>query len=158
MTATPTRRILFVCMGNICRSPAAENVFRHLAARSPLASHLECDSAGTLGLHAGSPPDPRMQEAGRNRGYPMTGCARAFTPADFDHFDLILAMDDENLADLRSRAPTAADRAKIQPFCRYLTRHPATEIPDPYYGGDAGFGEVLDLLEDGCANLLASLR
>ncbi len=143
-------------MGNICRSPAAENVMRRQLEQAGLADAVRCDSAGTIGYHAGNPPDPRMAVAGRRRGLPMTGAARQVTAADIDAFDLVLAMDEANLRDLKALA-SPASRHKLRPFCSYLARHREAEVPDPYYGGAQGFEHVLDLLEDGCSQILKTL-
>ncbi|MGE4550769.1 MAG: low molecular weight protein-tyrosine-phosphatase [Opitutales bacterium] len=151
-------RVLFVCWGNICRSPAAECVFRSLVEKEGLSDRIHCDSAGTIDQHHGNPPDGRMREAAGRRGIVMEGGARMATPNDFEGFDLMLAMDYYNLSELRSIAPDAERAQKILPFCEYLTEHEDLEVPDPYYGGSRGFDIVLDLLEDGCGNLLASIR
>lgn len=159
MPASPTPpRLLFVCMGNICRSPAAEGVMRHLVSQAGLESQVEIDSAGTIGLHAGKLPDARMRKAADRRGYKLTHLARQVRPSDLDTHDLILVMDTFNQADLRALTGDVPLRARIQLFCEYCTQHPHTEVPDPYYGGSEGFEEVLDLLEDGCANLIHHLR
>lgn len=148
--------ILFVCLGNICRSPAGENVMRRLLQQAGLGQVIRCDSAGLIGYHAGSPPDARMRSAGMRRGLPMTGTARQVTRADLDAFDLVLAMDDDNFRGLLQLA-SDANRHKVHRFCSYCTRHPDREVPDPYYGGVAGFEYVLDLMEDGCQGLLGQL-
>lgn len=149
--------ILFVCWGNICRSPSAENVMRQRLENSDF-SGIQCDSAGTISAHQGNPPDPRMSAAGRQRGLPMTGRARGVTLSDFDSFDLILAMDHANLEDLKHMAPSDEARTKIRLFCGFCREHEANEVPDPYYGGDQGFEHVLDLLEDGCEGIYEYLR
>jgi len=149
--------ILFVCMGNICRSPAGENVMRRLLEEAGLADGIRCDSAGTIDYHTGSPPDSRMHAAGRQRGLPMTGSARQVTRADLDTFDLILAMDDDNHVELLKLA-THRNRHKIKRFCTYCIKHTDREVPDPYYGGPEGFEHVLNLLEDGCQQILQEIR
>ncbi|MGC3980899.1 MAG: low molecular weight protein-tyrosine-phosphatase [Steroidobacteraceae bacterium] len=149
--------ILFVCLGNICRSPAAENVMRKLLQDAGLDKHVRCDSAGTSNEHEGDPPDRRMCAAGSRRGLPMTGSARQVTRADLDAFDLILAMDDSNHAGLL-RLANNSNRHKIRRFCDYLRHHVAKEVPDPWYGGASGFEHVLDLLEDGCAQLVVEIQ
>lgn len=148
--------ILFVCWGNICRSPAAENVMRQRLEQSDL-SQIICDSAGTLDAHAGHPPDSRMSTAGQRRGLPMTGKARGVRPEDFERFDLILAMDRANFVDLQRIAPDPQAMEKVRLFCEYCRNHDDTEVPDPYYGGPQGFEHVLDLLEDGCEGLLENI-
>ncbi|MDQ8187036.1 low molecular weight protein-tyrosine-phosphatase [Pelagicoccus sp. SDUM812002] len=149
--------ILFVCMGNICRSPSGENVMRKLLEDAGLNNCVVCDSAGTIGYHTGNPPDPRMSSAGRKRGLPMTGSARQVTADDLERFDLILAMDNENFADLE-RLSNPDNRHKIKRFCDFCIQHSDTEVPDPYYGGAQGFEHVLDLLEDGCRQILKQIR
>jgi protein-tyrosine phosphatase len=153
-------RILFVCMGNICRSPAGECVLRHLADASGQSAGLGIDSAGTIDFHTGKPPDSRMRDAGAGRGIVIQGSARQVRRGDLEKFDLILAADRDNRADLIRLAggEGAPGTEKIRLFCEFCTRHDDKEVPDPYYGGDAGFEHVLDLLEDGCANLLDRLK
>lgn len=156
--SSPDCRLLFVCMGNICRSPAAEAMMNHLAAALPAARRPACDSAGTLGYHAGSAPDRRMREAARRRGITMTHKARQFVQADFQNFDLILTMDDDNLEHVLAMAPDAASAAKVMPMTYFSSGNPlADHVPDPYYGGPEGFEHVLDILEDCCGNLLDKL-
>lgn len=155
--STPIKSVLFVCMGNICRSPAGENVMRKLLEDAGLEEEVFCDSAGTIGYHQGNPPDHRMCQSGRKRGLPMTGCARRVEAEDLERFDLILAMDEANYEELLSAA-TDGNRAKIRRFCDFCVRHSDTEVPDPYYGGAQGFEHVLDLLEDGCAQILELIR
>lgn len=147
-------RMLFVCMGNICRSPAAEGVMRHLVEKEGLGHRIECDSAGTLDYHTGEPPDWRMRRAAAERGIQVDGSARSVRRRDLEDFDLILTMDDENLDHVQSLDEAGNHAHKIQPFCDYLSRTNASEVPDPYYGGLRGFERVLDLLEDGCEGLL----
>jgi protein-tyrosine phosphatase len=144
-------------MGNICRSPAGENVMRRLLEQAGMAGDIVCDSAGVIGYHAGEPPDARMCAAGRRRGLPMTGIARQVTRGDLDNFDLVLAMDNANYADLCKLAG-GSNRHKIKRFCEYCVAHEDTEVPDPYYGGAAGFEHVLDLLEDGCVQILQEVK
>ncbi len=147
--------ILFVCIGNICRSPSAENVMRKVVDAAGLSRRFQLDSAGTISLHCGNPPDPRMSRALKNRGFAAVGKARQVTMADFETFDLILAMDDENLRNLRDlEKRVSTPRATLRLFCAYCRESAASNVPDPYYGGSDGFERVLDLLEDGCAGLL----
>jgi protein-tyrosine phosphatase len=151
-------RILFVCMGNICRSPSAEVVFRTLAEREAPELVLEVDSAGTAGYHVGEPPDPRTQAAAARRGYDLSARrARVVAPSDFERFDLILAMDRDNLAVLQRRKPTRAT-SQLKLFLEYLPESGTVEVPDPYYGGPNGFEEVLDLVEAASRSLLQHVR
>jgi len=151
-------KILFVCLGNICRSPTAEVVFREIAAREAPDLRLEIDSAGTAAYHAGSPPDARTRQAALRRGYDMSALrARVVEPQDFARFDLILAMDRQNLETLQRRAP-ADKRDRIRLFLEFATEPDVTEVPDPYYGGVNGFEEVLDLVEAAAHGLLQHVR
>ena len=156
-TPSPTR-LLFVCLGNICRSPAAEGVFLHLMAREGLDDRFLVDSAGTGGWHVGRPADPRMRAAAERRGILLPSRARQISLADLQAFDRILTMDDENLAAVRGLARETRATAVIEPITAYCRRPGPKQVPDPYYGGSRGFEEVLDLLEDACAGLLAALR
>jgi protein-tyrosine phosphatase len=154
-------RILFVCMGNICRSPTAEGVMRGLLREAGLEDRIELDSAGTGGWHAGDPPDARATAAARARGVVLDGAARAVTAEDFERFDLLLAMDRENERDLLARAPDAEGRAKVRLLREFDPEAVAAgdlDVPDPYYGGARGFEHVLDLVEAACRGLLAEVR
>ncbi|MGY1711999.1 low molecular weight protein-tyrosine-phosphatase [Geodermatophilus sp. SYSU D00758] len=153
-------RVLFVCMGNICRSPTAEGVMRHLLAEEGMADDVEVDSAGTGGWHAGDPPDRRAAAAARARGIALDGCARQVVPGDFEHFDLLLAADRENLADLRAIAPpgTAHKARLLRELDPTTEGAPDLDVPDPYHGGPRGFEDVLDLVEAACRGLLARVR
>lgn len=141
-------------MGNICRSPAGHCVFQHLVDQAGRTDQFEIESAGTIGFHVGSPPDSRMQQSMRARNIPIIGHSRQLQASDLEYYDLILAMDNDNLVDARGLDPTGELQHKVQLFCDYCTAHRETEVPDPYYGGDRGFEHVLDLIQDGCANLL----
>ncbi len=145
-------RVLFVCLGNICRSPTAEAVFRRLVDDAGLAGEFEIDSAGTGGWHAGAPPDARAGSAAGRRGVRLAGAARQVTEEDFARFDVLVAMDGENLAHLRSLAPDEESAAKVR-----LLRADGGDVPDPYYGGPRGFEDVLDLAEEEGRRLLAEL-
>lgn len=149
-------KVLFVCLGNICRSPAAEGVFLHLLDQRGLNDQFIVDSAGTGGWHVGNPADRRMQAAANKRGIQLPSRARQISLNDLRTFDLVLTMDDANLAAVRSLADEAGSQATatIQPMLSFSTAFSETEVPDPYYGGEAGFEHVLDLLEDACSNLL----
>ena len=151
-------KILFVCLGNICRSPTAEAVFRAVAAREAPELMIEVDSAGTAGYHVGEPPDLRTRQAASRRGYDMSSLrARIVEPRDFEDFDFILAMDRENLKVLNHRAPVQA-RDRVRLFLEFAPDAATTEVPDPYYGGPNGFEEVLDLVEAATQGLLQHLR
>lgn len=148
------RRVLFVCMGNICRSPAAEIIFRHQVAEAGRQDEFEIDSAGTIGYHEGSPPDPRMSDALKRRGFSVSGRARQIREADLEAFDLIVTMDESNLENVRDLDPSGRLHAKIQPLVDFCRAHDDPRVPDPYYGGQKGFEHVIDLLIDGCAGIL----
>jgi len=151
-------RILFVCLGNICRSPTAEAVLRVLAAREAPELGIEVDSAGTSGYHVGSAPDTRARAAAARRGYDLSAMrARIVEPGDFERFDLILAMDRENLRVLRRRAPATLHQ-RLRLFLEFAPHAGAEDVPDPYYGGANGFEEVLDLVEAATRGLLAHLQ
>lgn len=152
-------RILFVCLGNICRSPAAEGVLRAIVEENEAKDKWHIDSAGTYGGHAGQLPDQRMRVHARRRGYELTHRARRFRATDFDDFDLVIAMDGSNERDLRDMARTTADLDKIVSmidFVKMATRY--DHVPDPYYEGAEGFELVLDLLEDGCRHMFDMLN
>jgi protein-tyrosine phosphatase len=151
-------KLLFVCMGNICRSPTAEGVVRVHLENAGLASEVDIDSAGTHGYHIGKPPDARAQLAAAGRGYDLSALrARRVASADFSSFDRILAMDRDNLEILRGACP-AEHRHKLGLFLEYSRGFAEREVPDPYYGGDAGFEHVLDLIEDAARGLIEDLR
>jgi protein-tyrosine phosphatase len=148
-------------MGNICRSPTAEGVMRHVLREAGLEGEIEVDSAGTGSWHAGDPPDERATEAAARRGIALEGAARQVRPQDFAHYDLLLAADRENVAALRSLAPDAEARAKVRllrEFDPASEGAPDLDVPDPYYGGPGGFEEVLDLVEAACRGLLDAVR
>lgn len=150
--------ILFVCMGNICRSPTAEGVFRKVVTEAGLDHLIEIESAGTHAYHANDPPDRRAQAAAERRGFSLADIrARRVESEDFERFDYIFAMDRDNLAMLRSAAGEQPG-AEIHLFLEFATEGREAEVPDPYYGGAAGFERVLDLVEDASARLLERLR
>ena len=149
--------VLFVCMGNICRSPTAEGVFRHYVAAAGLEEQFDIDSAGTHAYHVGEPPDRRAQQAASRRGFSLVDIrARRIATEDFERFHHIIAMDEDNLAMLHEQAD-AAQRGKIRLFLEF-SKGPETEVPDPYYGGATGFERVLDLVEDASRGLLEMLK
>ena len=149
--------VLFVCMGNICRSPTAHGVFQALVDEQGLAQSIRVDSAGTHGYHVGSPPDPRSQATARRRGIDLSGLrARRFQARDFVDFDYLLAMDDNNLADMLAIRPDQT-RARAGLMLDYSNAFPEREIPDPYFGDD-GFDLVFDMIDDAARGLLAQLR
>lgn len=151
-------RVLFVCLGNICRSPTAEGVFRALVERAGLSDQIEIDSAGTAAWHIGKSPDARAQAAAAMRGYdlsPLRG--RQVSVADFARFDFVLAMDRSNLADLLAQCP-AEQRHKVRLFLSFSSQWQNHEVPDPYYGGAEGFDHVLDMIEDASLGLLNAIR
>jgi len=155
-------QVLMVCMGNICRSPLAEGVLRTKLARAGLAERVAVDSAGTAGLHRGNPPDPRAVALAAQRGYRLDGQkSRPVVAADFSRFDLLLAMDHQNLDALRKRCPPEA-QDRLQLLLPYAPARaasaPVDEVPDPYYGPPAGFVLALDLIEPACDGLLAALQ
>ena len=153
------KQILFVCLGNIVRSPLAENMFRSLAEERGVGDNYVVDSAGTGSWHVGDPPDPRMRRVAANHGLLYSGRARQFGVKDFDRFDLIIAMDESNQSNLSRQAPSAAARDKIRlmrefdPFAE-----PGDPVPDPYYQGIEGFRIVFEIVERSCHNLLDALE
>lgn len=158
MPPTPAYAILFVCTGNICRSPTAHGVLLARLEQAGLAGRVQVDSAGTHGYHTGEPPDERSQAHAARRGYDLSGLrARPVMAEDFEQYDLILAMDGGHLELLTERCPPAL-RPRLQRFTAWCTQHQTRDVPDPYYGGPQGFEHVLDLVEDGCAGLLAHVR
>lgn len=151
-------KVLFVCLGNICRSPTAEGVFRNLVATAHMEDQIIIDSAGTGDWHIGKTPDVRTVAAAKLRGYDLTALrARQVAPKDFEEFDYVLAMDEANLHDLRAIAPQNHS-AHLSLFLDFATQASHREVPDPYYGGEAGFTKVLDLIEDAAAGLLKHIQ
>ncbi len=158
MANQSTVRVLFVCMGNICRSPTAEGVFRKLVEEAGLAGQVEIDSAGTHAYHVGEPPDTRAQAAARRRGVdlsPLRG--RQAVAEDIQRFDYVLVMDEENLDNLLSICPSGLEE-KIELFMEYAADGQPREVPDPYFGGNAGFDRVLDMIEAASQGLLDDIR
>lgn len=151
-----TTKLLFVCLGNICRSPAAENIMNHLIEQEGLSDRFICDSAGTGGWHVGALPDRRMRAAAKERGLDFVGSARQFEAMDLREFDLILAMDKDNYRNILALDPQGKFSDKVKMMCDYCETHTDKEVPDPYYGGADGFNYVIDLLFDACNGLLKS--
>ena len=150
---SPHTRILFICLGNICRSPMAEAILRHIVDEAGMSSEIEIDSAGLIGYHEGETADPRMQSHAARRGYKLTHLSRPIRQSDFRHFDLIIGMDDANIDRLHRLSPDIDTDQKIRrmtDFCQHLS---VDHVPDPYYGGSQGFEHVIDILEDACQGL-----
>ena len=150
-------KVLFVCLGNICRSPAAQGIFEHIVRENGMQDRIEADSAGTYSGHRGEMPDRRMRTAALYRGFALTHKARPVSGLDFLDFDMIVAMDDQNYEDLMHLAPSVEATHKIKRMASYLKQRQMPYIPDPYYMGAEGFSMVLDLLEDGCNNLYEAI-
>ncbi len=153
-----TYKILFVCLGNICRSPSAENIMNHLIENAGLTQQIECDSAGTSSYHLGSSPDQRMTNALINRGFEVQGEARQFEYSDFEIFDLILGMDKANYRDILALDSEKIYTDKVKLMGDFANNYSTKEVPDPYYGGQAGFEQVIDLLIDSCEGLLIYIK
>lgn len=149
-------KLLFICLGNICRSPMAETIFRQLVEERGLEDSFEVDSAGLIDYHEGEMADNRMRRHASMHGYHITHRSRPIELADFSHFDYIIGMDRQNIRALESMQP-AGSRAQILDMASFLREHQAATVPDPYYGGDQGFEYVIALLEDACAALLDHL-
>ena len=150
-------KILFVCLGNICRSPAAEGVFSHLVEKEGVGDQFKIDSCGIIGFHEGERADIRMRDHALKRGIELTSISRQFKSKDFKNFDLIIAMDGRNFKDLRELDSKGFYSEKIKMFCEYCSEREEQEVPDPYYGGADGFEQVLDIVEDASRGLLKSL-
>lgn len=151
-------KVLFVCLGNICRSPTAEGIFTKLVKNEGLESLISCDSAGTSAYHSGEAADGRMQMHASERGYKLTSLARQFISEDLERFDLVLTMDSSNYENAKAIATDQRFFKKIVPMTNFCKIHNVDEVPDPYYGGDSGFDLVIDILEDSCSELLKSLK
>ena len=151
-------RLLFVCMGNICRSPTAEGIMHHLIRKDRLENLIECDSAGTHGYHVGEPADSRMRKHAQIRGYDLPSRSRKLHPeSDFPYYDWILVMDDRNYQDVLGLDSSRDYVPKIRRMTDFCQTMKVNEVPDPYYGGDTGFELVIDILEDACAGLMDRL-
>ena len=155
---SPRVRLCFVCLGNICRSPTAEGVMLHLLREAGLDAVVAVDSAGTAAYHVGNPPDPRTLAAAARRGIALPSMARQFRVVDFSRFDYVLAMDAENLGELRALAPNDDALGRLHLLRSFEPDAKALDVPDPYYGGAQGFETVLDQCEAACAGLLRELR
>ncbi len=151
-------KVLFVCLGNICRSPAAEGILKKMIQEQGLENKISVDSAGTSGYHDGELPDPRMRQHGTHRGYQFDSLSRKFTSRDFDNFDLILAMDDNNYRNIVRLALDLESKSKVHRMVEFSEKYGHDHIPDPYYSGSDGFEQVLDLLEDACEGLLKKIK
>ena len=158
MDTNKITRILFVCLGNICRSCTAEEVMRTLLRREGLDKTIEVDSAGLISYHQGEGADPRMRTHAARRGYRITHLSRPVCMEDFEKFDLIIGMDDSNISRLHDLAPSLEAEEKIHRMTEYCTHIVADHVPDPYYGGAQGFENVIDILEDACAGVLSTLN
>ena len=151
-------KILFVCLGNICRSSSAEEIMRTFVARQGLTTQIEVDSAGILSYHQGELPDERMRSHAIRRGYNLTHHSRPVRTDDFFEFDMIIGMDDRNIQDLREKAPDLETEKKIFRMTDFCRKKVIDYVPDPYYGGAQGFENVLDILEDACEGLLEHVK
>lgn len=151
------KNILFVCLGNICRSPAAEGVLKKLLVDHSIENKFLVDSAGTSSFHAGQPPDQRMSYHASLRGYNLGGQSRPFVQDDFERFDLICTMDNSNFLNVSDMARSRAEKDKIKPFTSFCTIHNITQVPDPYTSGSEGFELVMDIVEDGCQGIVKML-
>ncbi|MCD7962134.1 MAG: low molecular weight phosphotyrosine protein phosphatase [Rikenellaceae bacterium] len=157
MNTTKKYKILFVCLGNICRSPAAEGIMNKIIEERGVKNSFVTDSAGTYGGHAGEKADSRMRKTAEERGYNLSSRSRKIQSDDFNEFDIILAMDDNNYYDLQEIAPDVDSMKKIRRMTDFCSNTDATHVPDPYYGGINGFNNVLDILEDACTGLIVYL-
>jgi protein-tyrosine phosphatase len=152
-------RILFVCLGNICRSPAAEGIFTELLKAHGLEKQVSCDSAGTSGYNEGDGAWPKMKNIAGKRGYRLTSISRRVRPeSDFEHFDMIIGMDDQNIRDLTRMAPDGKSKAKICKMTDFSIKGTYNYVPDPYYGDNKEYELVLDILEDACTGLLRKIE
>lgn len=160
MTTPASPKILFVCLGNICRSPAAEGVFKHFLQQQAHAESIFVDSAGTIGFHQGKPADARMRKAAQSRNIQLTSRARQVCRGDLDRFDLVVAMDRSNLEDLKDLHPNPSAQLIMLGACLPNQQHAVLgpDVPDPYYGGEDGFEHVLNMLEEACEGLWQRLK
>lgn len=152
------KKILFICLGNICRSPMAEAIMLKLVKENGLEAEYEIDSAGLIAYHQGEGADPRMKMHARRHGYVLTHISRPIREMDFDLFDLIVCMDDSNWDKLHRLAPTVEAEQKIVRMTDFCKTHVIDHVPDPYYGGEQGFENVIEILEDACEGLLCHME
>ena len=153
------KSILFVCLGNICRSPAAEGIMNKILSDENLTHKYQCDSAGTTGYHVGESADARMIAHAKKRNYHLTSRARQFDRVgDFEKFDYIITMDEYNYENVQNSTQNKQYRKKVHPMVSFCTKHKVSKVPDPYYGGAKGFEQVLDILEDACRGLLKHIE
>jgi protein-tyrosine phosphatase len=150
-----SKSVLFVCLGNICRSPAAEGVMRKMLRDASLEDRIAVDSAGTMGYHTGKPADARMRTAAARRGYDLTSRARQLSGRDLSQFDLIVAMDAENFREINRLADGPAPHVRM--LSDFLSSQSPSDVPDPYYGGEEGFEQVLDMIEAACPKIIAHM-
>lgn len=150
-------KVLFVCLGNICRSPAADGVLKALVERHGLSDKVEVDSAGTSAYHVGEPSDGRMRETALTRGYELNSISRQFVFEDFEYYNYIITMDDSNYENVLCMDKTGDFRHKVFKFVGFCLVHDVPKVPDPYYGGAQGFDFVMDIIEDGCQGLLQQI-
>jgi protein-tyrosine phosphatase len=155
---SPRTSVLFVCLGNICRSPLAEGIFHHLVDEAGLSERFEIDSAGTGAWHVGELPDARASMVASQHGVELTTRARQLTPADMQHFDVVIAMDHENLRNIERMADAAGSEARIKLLRDYDSAEDGEEVPDPYYGGASGFENIYEMVHRSCQVLLRELR
>lgn len=157
-TSNSKIKVLFVCMGNICRSPSAEAVMKSYVEKAGLAEKIEIDSAGTISYHAGEPADSRMRRHAVNRDYMLTSISRQIKDSDFEKFDYIIGMDDDNMHNMKPFMPAGDFSGKLSLMTDFCSKENPGYVPDPYYGGHEGFEQVLDLLEDACDGLLTKIK
>ncbi len=152
-------RLLFICMGNICRSPAAEAVMKAKVKKAGLDDKIHCDSAGTISYHAGEPADSRMRTHAKERGIIITSISRGFNPSvDFEKYDYIITMDNDNYRNINDMDKDGTNTSKVLPMTDFCSKMDVDEVPDPYYGGAKGFETVLDILDDACEGFLEHVR
>lgn len=151
-------KVLFVCLGNICRSPAAEAVLQKMLEDEGLADEVHVASAGTSGYHDGELPDPRMRQHGSKRNYTLDSISQKFLPKHFEEYDVIITMDHSNYRNVTIQADNDQQKAKVKPLSHYCCEYSITEVPDPYFGGEEGFEYVFDLLEDACTEIVRRIK